>query len=345
MRAVVYAKYGPPGVVALAEVPMPTPRPREVLIRIHATTVTTADGRARSLRMPGGFGLLGRLVFGVFGPRQPILGTELAGEVVAVGDAVTRFRPGDHVLAFTGGRYGAHAEYRTIAEDGLIAPKPAGLGFEEAASLAFGATNALSFLRDKAGVQRGDQVLILGASGNVGTAAVQLAKHFGAEVTAVCSTTNLDLVRSLGADRVIDYTREDFAQAHDRYDIILDTTGTTTLARCERALKPRGRLVAIQGSLVQMLGLERGPRRSGKRVIAGVASVTAGDLALIVQLAERGALRSVIDRCYPLEDAAAAHAYVDTGRKRGSVVLRVAASGAPGAAAGLDRDVPRCATA
>jgi NADPH:quinone reductase-like Zn-dependent oxidoreductase len=325
MKAVVYAKYGAPDVVTLAEVPRPTPTKREVLIRIHATTVTTADWRARSLHMPAGFGLLGRLVYGIFGPRKSILGTELAGEVEAVGSAVTRFKPGDRVLAFTGARYGCHAEYRTIAEDGLIAKMPANLGFEEAASLSFGGTNALSFLR-KARIQRGDQVLILGASGNVGTAAVQLAKHFGAEVTAVCSAANLDLVRAIGADHVIDYTREDFAQQRDRYDIILDTTGTTTMARCEQALKQNGRLVAVQGSLVQMLGLERGSRRSRKKVIAGVAAVLAGDMELLAQLAEVRALTPVIDRCYRLEDAADAHAYVDTGRKRGSVVLRVRAA-------------------
>ncbi len=339
MRAVVYAKYGPPGVVALAEVPKPTPRRGEVLIRIRATTVTTADWRARSLHMPAGFGALGRLVYGLFGPRKPILGTELAGEVEAVGAGVTRFAPGDHVLAFTGARYGCHAEYRTIAEDGLIAKKPANLNFEEAASLSFGATNALSFLR-KAGIQRGDQVLVVGASGNVGTAAVQLAKHFGAEVTAVCSTANLELVRSIGADEVIDYTREDFALQRDRYDIIVDTTGTTTLGRCEPSLKQNGRLVAIQGSLAQMLGLERASRRSGKKVVAGVAAVNAGDMELLGQLAETGVLRPVIDRCYPLEDAAKAHAYVDTGRKRGSVVLRVGARGEPcGSRAALQAEV------
>ena len=326
MKAITYSKYGAPGVVAIAEVPKPLPGRRDVLIRIHATTVTTADSRARSLQMPGGFGLLARLVFGIFGPRKPVLGTELAGVVEAVGDAVTRFAPGDEVLAFPGGRYGAHAEYRTIAEDGLIVKKPANLGFEEAASLAFGAANALSFLR-KAAVQRGDHVLVVGASGNVGSAAVQLAKHLGAQVTAVCSTANLELVRSLGADRVIDYTREDFAQARDRYDLIVDTTGTATLPRCEPSLRQNGRLVAIQGSLRQMLGLERAPRKTGKKVIGGVSAVTRADLELLAELAERGILRPVIDRCYPFEEAAAAHAYVDTGRKRGSVVLRVVRDG------------------
>jgi NADPH:quinone reductase-like Zn-dependent oxidoreductase len=323
MKAIVYRKYGPPNVVALAEVPKPAPSDREVLIRIHATTVTTADWRARSLNLPAGFGLLGRLVFGVFGPRKPILGTELAGEIEAVGSAVTRFKAGDEVFAFTGASYGCHAEYRTMAEDGLIARKPANLSFEEAATLSFGGTTALSFLRDKAGIKRGDKVLIVGASGGVGTAAVQIAKHFGAEVTGVCSTANLELVRSIGADKVIDYSWEDFAKAREAYDIVLDTTGTAPFARCESALAQGGRLLAVQGSLAQALGMERPPKASGKKIIAGVAAVKVDDMQLLAQLAESGALKPVIDRSYPLQDAAEAHAYVDTGRKRGSVVLTV----------------------
>ena len=323
MKAIVYSKYGPPDVVALAGVPKPVPSDHEVLVRIHATTVTTGDWRARSLQLPAGFGLFGRLFFGVFGPRKPILGTELAGEVEAVGSAVTRFKAGDQVFAFTGASYGCHAEYRTMAEDGLIARKPANLSFEEAATLSFGGMNALTFLRDKAGIKHGDSALIVGASGGVGSAAVQLAKHFGAQVTGVCSTANLELVRSIGADKVIDYTREDFAKARETYDIILDTTGTTTFARCENVLKEGGRLVTVQGSLAQALGMERPSKASGKRVIAGVATMKAEDMQLLARLAERGELKPVIDRCYPLESAAKAHAYVDTGRKRGSVVLSV----------------------
>lgn len=323
MKAIVYSKYGPPDVVALAEVPKPTFGDREVLIRIHATTVTTADSRARSLDLPAGFGLLGRLFFGVLGPRRPVLGTELAGEVEAVGKAVTRFKAGDQVFGFTGAGYGCHAEYRTMAEDGLIALKPASSSFEEAATLSFGGTNALSFLRDKGGIERGDRVLIVGASGGVGTAAVQIAKHFGAEVTGVCSTPNLALVRSLGADAVIDYTREDFAKARDSYDIILDTTGTATLSRCEDALRQGGRLLAVQGSFAQAMGLERPSKASGKRVIASVARVKVEDMELLARLAETGELKPVIDRSYPLENAAEAHAHVDTRHKRGSVVLRI----------------------
>lgn len=323
MKAMVYHRYGGPDVVALAEVPKPVPKDNEVLIRIRATTVTTGDWRARSLIMPAGFALFARPVFGLFGPRQPILGTELAGEIEAVGTAVTRFKVGDAVFASTGAGFGAHAEYRTMSEDGLIALKPAGLSFEEAASLSFGATTALIFLRDKAGIKAGDRVLVVGASGGVGTAAVQLAKHFGAEVTGVCSTANIGLVRALGADRVIDYTREDFATADESYDIILDTTGTAPFARSGAVLRPGGRLAVVLGSFATALGIGNPPKSSGKRVIAGVGTTTAEDMRLIAQLAESGALKPVIDRSYPLEDAAEAHAYVDTGRKRGSVVLSV----------------------
>jgi NADPH:quinone reductase-like Zn-dependent oxidoreductase len=324
MKAMTYRKYGGPDVVTLSEVPKPSPKANEVLIRIVATTVTSGDWRARSLRLPPGFGILGRLVFGITKPRQPILGTELAGIVEAVGGAVTRFSPGDQVIAFPGGRFGSHAEYRTMPEDGLIARKPANLSFEEAASLSFGATTALPLLRDKANVKRGDQVLIVGASGAVGTAAVQIAKHFGAEVTGVTSTANLELVRSIGADRVIDYTQVDFTRTGETWDIILDTTGTAPFSRCAQSLKPGGRLVVVLGTLAQALGIGGPSKASGKRVIARVAPLTAENLRYITKLATSGELKPVIDRIYPLEDAAEAHAYVDTGRKRGSVVLRVA---------------------
>jgi len=310
MKAIVYHRYGSPDVLELAEVPKPAPRDNEVLIRIQATTVTTADWRARSLEMPAGFELLGRLAFGVLGPRKPVLGTELAGVIEVVGKAVTRFRAGDEVFAFLGASFGGHAEYRTMSEDGLIALKPDNLSFDEAAALSFGGTTALSFLRDKGG-----------ASGGVGTAAVQIAKHFGAEVTGVCSTSNLELVHSIGADRVIDYTREDFAEGKETYDVILDTTGTTTVARCERVLRPGGRLLLVLGSFSQALGLGRPSKAGGKRVIAGVASPRAEDLVYLAGLAGAGEFRPVIDRSYPLENAAEAHAYVDTGRKRGNVVL------------------------
>ena len=329
MQAAIYTTYGPPEVVTLAEVSTPAPKAGEVLIRICATTVSTGDWRARGLVMPAGFGLLGRLIFGLFGPRQRILGTELAGEIVATGRNVTRFRTGDQVIAFPGAAFGCHAEYRTMPETGLIVRKPANLSWEEAAALSFGGTTALSFLKAKGGIQRGDKVLVVGASGCIGTAAVQLAKYFGANVTGVCSTANLDLVRKIGADRVIDYTAEDFTATGDSYDIILDATGTAPYARIAHLLKPGGRHLVVQGSLAQVLGLGGPSRASGHKSIAGVARVRVEDLQLLADLAATGAFKPVIDRSFPLEDVAAAHAYVDRGRKRGSVVLTVRQSVLP----------------
>lgn len=321
MKAIVYHRYGSPDVVQVAEIPKPAPGDNEVLIRIVATTVTTGDWRARSLVMPAGFGLLGRLVFGVFGPRQPVLGTELAGIVEAVGKSVRRFRMGDEVFAFPSGGFGCHAEYRTMPEDGMIALKPVNLLFEQAAALSFGGTTALNFLREKAGIARGDKVLVVGASGSVGSAAVQIAKAFGAEVTGVCGTANIELVRSIGADRVIDYTQQDFVEDSATYDIILDTTGTAPFARCEPVLRPGGRLVSVLATL--SLRPDRPSKASGKRSIAGVAALRIDDMLTLGRLAEIGAFRPVIDRSYPLEQACSAHAYVDTGRKRGNVVLTV----------------------
>ncbi|MEO8242110.1 MAG: NAD(P)-dependent alcohol dehydrogenase [bacterium] len=323
MKAAIYTKYGPPDVVALAEVPTPTPKDNEVLIRIHATTVSTGDWRARSLAMPRGFGILGRLVFGVFGPRKPILGTELAGEIVTVGKAVTKWRPGDQVFAFPGAGSGCHAEYRTMPETGKIARRPANLSWEEAAALSFGGTTALGFLRGKGGIKPGDAVLIVGASGCVGSAAVQLARHFGATVTGVCGTSNVDLVQRIGAHRAIDYSAGDFTATDARYDLIVDTTGTAPYPRCGHLLKPGGRLLVVHGSLSQALGFGGPSRASGKKSIAGVASVSRADLQYLADLATQGRFKPLIDRCYPLENVVEAHAYVDTGHKRGSVVLTV----------------------
>lgn len=322
MKAAVYSKYGPPSVVTLADVPKPCPTERQVLIRVHATTVTSGDWRARSLELPAGFGILGRLVFGILKPRQPVLGTEFAGVIDSVGRSVTRFRPGDEVFAFTGARFGSHAEYCAMAEDGLIALKPANLSFDEAASLSFGSATALPFLR-RAKLKAGEKVLVVGASGAVGTAAVQIARHFGADVTGVTSTPNLGLVRSLGANPVIDYTQVDFAATGETWDVILDTTGTAPFARCAKVLKPGGRLVVVQGSFAQMLGIGAPSKASGKHVIMRAAPATPEDLRYIAEMASSGELKPVIDRIYPLEDAAKAHTYVDTGRKRGSVVLTI----------------------
>lgn len=322
MQAFVYRRYGGPEVVERAEVPKPVPRANEVLVRIQATTVTSGDWRVRTLSVPKGLGLVARLAFGITRPRQPIMGTELAGTIEAVGEDVTRFRPGDAVFGFPGSAMGCHAQYRAMAEGGGLAHKPANLSFEEAASLSFGGSTALHFLR-KAGLKAGDKVLVIGASGGVGTAMVQLAKHFGAEVTGVTSTANLALVASLGADRVIDYTRDDFAAGGEIYDIVVDTVGATPFARCRRVLKDGGRLLAVAAGLPEMLAALWTPLTGSRRVVAGPAAERPDDVRRLAELAESGALKPVIDRRYAFAQMAEAHAYVETGRKRGSVVVSV----------------------
>jgi len=323
MKAAVYHKYGPPDVVELKEIPKPTIKDDEVLIKIVATTVSSADWRARSLSVPAGFGLIVRLVFGISGPRKKVLGTELAGEIVATGKDVTKFKKGDQVFAFPGGNLGCHAEYRTMHEDAPIALKPANLAYEEAAAISFGGTTALDFLRDKGKIQSGEKVLINGASGAVGTAAVQLAKYFGAEVTGVCSSANLELVKSIGADKVIDYTSEDFTKNGETYDIIMDTVGTAPWSRSKDSLTETGRVLLVLAGLSDMLQAPFVSKANGKKAIAGVAREAAEDLRFLAELAEAGKFKPVIDRRYPLEQIAEAHAYVDTGRKRGSVVITV----------------------
>ena len=321
MKAIVYSRYGGPEVLALKEVPKPVPREDEVLIRIRAATVSSGDWRARSLDAPAGFELFARLFFGVTGPRRPILGTELAGDVESVGGKVTRFKEGDAVFGYPGAALGCHAEYRCMLERGPLAHKPAGLTYEQAAAISFGGTTALSFLR-RAQIQRGDRVLVNGASGAVGTAAVQLAKHFGAEVTGVCSAGNLELVRSLGADAAIDYATEDFTRNGVKYDVIVDTAGTAPFSRSKGSLKEGGRLLLVLASLPQLLSAPWSSSTSGRKIIAGpVMDQRSEDLRFLAALVEEGKLRVVIDRSYPFERAAEAHRHVDTGHTRGSVVL------------------------
>ncbi len=320
MKAAVYEKYGPPDVVELREVEKPTPEDNEVLIRIHATTVTSGDWRVRSLNLPAGFRLMGRLVFGINRPRQPILGSELAGKIEARGKSVSKFKVGDEVFAFDGAHMGCHAEYKCVAEDGALASKPPNLTYEEAAALAFGGSTALDFFK-RAKLKREDNVLVNGASGAVGTAAVQLAKHFGANVTGVCSAANLELVRSLGATHVIDYTQEDFTQNGETYDIIVDTVGTAPFSRCKNSLKDGGRLLLVLATLPDMLLIPWASMTSSKKVIAGPAAERAEDLRFLAQLAEAGEFKPVIDRRFPFEQIVAAHRYVDTGRKKGNVVM------------------------
>ncbi len=324
MKAATYRKYGSPDVIEVSELPKPVPGERELLVRVRATTVTSGDWRARSLQLPDGFGALGRLVFGFSGPRQPVLGTELSGTVEAVGSAVTAFKVGDDVFAYTGAGMGCHVEYKCLREDGAVALKPSRLSFEEAAGLCFGGTTALDFFR-RGGLQKGEKVLINGASGGVGTAAVQLAKHFGATVTAVCSGANFDLMRSLGADHVIDYTREDFTQNGERYDVIVDTAGTAPFSRSRGSLTKSGRLLLVLGGLADLLKSPWVSLTSSQRVVAGPSKVRPDDLRLLAKLAEGGEFKPVIDRRYAFDQIADAHRHVDAGHKRGNVVVTVCA--------------------
>ena len=320
MRAIVYEQYGPPEVLELREIPKPTPDDNEVLIRIRATTVTSGDWRVRSLEVPRGFGMMSRLFFGIVKPRQPVLGTELAGEVEQVGKLVNRFKTGDQVFAFCGAKMGCYAEYVCMPEDGMIQPKPVNLTFGEAAALSFGGTTMLNFYR-RGKLQGGEKVLINGASGGVGTAAVQLAREFGAEVTGVCSSANVELVRSLGAHYVIDYTREDFTTNGRVYDVIVDTVGTAPFSRCKDSLRGDGRLLVVLGELKDLFQVPWVAMTSKKKIIAGPASERTEDLQLLAQLAAEGKFKPVVDRTYPFEQMVEAHRYVDTGRKRGNVII------------------------
>lgn len=320
MKAAIYERYGPPEVVTLRDVPTPTPSDREVRIRVRATTVNTGDWRVRSLELPPGFGPMGRLVFGVSRPRQPILGTELSGVVDAVGRDVRDFAIGDEVFAFTDASMGSHAEYRCIAADGLVAAKPARLSFEQAAALSFGGMTMLGFFR-RGGLASGERVLVNGASGAVGSAAVQLARHFGAEVTAVCGPSNVELVRSIGASHVVDYTAEDFAANGKTYDVIVDTVGTAPYSRVERSLAERGRLLVVLGGIGDLLGAPLVRLTSKRRVIAGPAPARVEDLKQLAEIAASGGFTPVIDQVLPFERIVDAHRRVDSGRKRGSVVV------------------------
>lgn len=316
MKAATYILYGTPDVISLTDQRRPEPREGEVLIRVHASTVSAGDWRMRSLSVPPGLGPVIRAFAGWTRPRQPILGSDAAGIIVAKGVDVQDWDIGDAVIAYPGARMGAHAEYLVMPAGGAMVRMPRGLGFAEAAAIPFGGLTALEFLKDKAGLKPGEKVLVVGASGAVGSAAVQLAVHFGAEVTGVCSAANAALVRDLGAKDVIDYRMQDIAALSTRHDMIVDTTGSAPWKRVGHLLTPRGRLVAVSSSLPDML---RAP--FNRRLVGGVATGSREGLEVLARLAEQGAFRPVIDQVFDFAQVRQAHARVDTRRKAGSVVL------------------------
>ncbi|OLD56357.1 NAD(P)-dependent alcohol dehydrogenase [archaeon 13_1_40CM_2_52_13] len=322
MKAIVCTRYGPPEVLQLRDVEKPIPKDNEVLIRVHAATVTKGDCELRSLELPLLWKLFLRIGFGIRAPRKKILGQELAGEIESVGSAVTLFKKGDQVFANTGLRLGAYAEYDCLPEKGLVAIKPANMSYEEAAAVPVGGLHALQYLR-KANVQTGHKVLINGAGGSIGTVAVQLAKYYGAEVTGVDSIEKLDTLSSIGADHAIDYTREDFTENGEKYDVIFDTVGKSPYSRSIRSLKEKGIYLLGNPGLSQMIRAPWTSRRSSKKVIGRMEPYRTEDLTFLKELIEAGEIRSVIDRRYPLEETIEAHRYVDTGQKRGNVVITV----------------------
>jgi NADPH:quinone reductase-like Zn-dependent oxidoreductase len=330
MKAIVCTDFGPPDVLQLKEVVKPTPKDNEVLIRVHAASVNFGDLMARNFKavtprkfnMPFLFWLPSKIAFGLRKPNITILGSELAGEIEAVGKDVKRFKKGDQVFGYPGLSFGAYAEYTCLPEDGCLAIKPANMTYEEAAVVPYGAIMALHLLR-KANIQPGKKVLVNGASGGIGSAAVQIAKHWGAEVTGVCSPARLKFVKSLGADKVIDYTTEDFTQNGETYDLILDVLGKSSFSKVESSLKPNGILLFASFKMKQLIQMLWTSKTSSRKVICAIAPGSVEDLLSIKELIEAGKIKAVIDRCYPMHKAADAHRYVEQGRKQGNVVIAI----------------------
>lgn len=331
MKAVTFTEYGPPDVLKLTDVATPTPKANEILIKVHATTVNTGDLWTRNFKAisPGAFSMslpmwfAARVMFGFNKPKVHILGAEVAGEVVEVGAQVTRFKKGDQVFGYRGMTFGGNAEYLAMPESGLVAPKPTNLTFAEAATIPYGAMTALNLLR-KVNLQPGQKILINGASGGIGSYGVQLAKLYGAEVTGVCSTPRLELVKTLGADHVIDYTKEDFTKNGQRYDVIFDILRRSSFAGVKNSLTANGRYLLASFKTPQLLQMLMTARTNGPKVICALSTETLADLLHIKELVEAGKIKAVIDRSFPLEQVAEAHRYVEAGAKKGSVVIAVA---------------------
>lgn len=330
MKAIVYTQYGPPDVLQLKEVAKPTPKDNEILIKIYATPVNYGDAIARNFsnvstrefNMPALFWFLARMEFGFTTPKKQTLGSEFAGEIEAIGKDVTQFKPGDSVFGYRGSSFGANAEYLCTPANGMVAIKPVNMTYEEAATVPYGALTALNLLR-KVDIQPGQKVLINGASGGIGSAAIQLAKHFGAEVTAVCGTPRLEFVKALGADKVIDYTKQDFTKNGETYDLIFDILGKSSFARCKGSLKQNGRYLLASFKMKQLFQMLWTSRVGSKKVICALSMEKREDLLFIKELVEAGTIKSIIDRCYPFEQTAEAHRYFESGDKKGSVVITV----------------------
>lgn len=326
MKAILYNHYGAADVLYAGEVNKPVPQNNEILIKVHFSTVTTGDVNIRGfVFVPKGFKFIARLMFGYNKPKKQILGVEFSGIVEAAGGSVKHFKPGDKVFGIDGSGMGAYADYKCFNEDGAVLIIPQNLSLEEAAAIPFGGLTAYFFLKEKADIKSGQKALIIGASGGVGTAAIQVAKYYGAEVTGVCSTGNLDLVRSIGADKTIDYTREDYGKSSTTYDIILDTTGTVTYPGVKNILSKNGKLLLVAAGLPQFLLMFRSSLFGGPKVIAGggASNEKKEYLEALKKMAEEGKYKPVIDKLFDFDETADAHAYVDTGRKRGNVVIRI----------------------
>jgi NADPH:quinone reductase-like Zn-dependent oxidoreductase len=332
MKAIVYTEFGSPDVLRLEEVARPVPKRNEILVRVRASSVNFGDLMARSFRsvtlrgfnMPALFWLVAKMTMGWSKPKIRILGNEFAGEVVAVGRDVTRFKPGDQVFGHTGQRFGAYAEYVSLSEKAPVAHKPANLSYEEAAVIPYGALMAVSLLR-RAELQPGRRILVNGASGGIGAAAVQIAKHLGADVTAVCGGARLDYVQALGADRAIDYAEQDFTQNGETYDVIFDILGLTPFSRGRNSLAPRGILLYASFKARHLLAMVRTSPFRGRRAGCAIAPGSLEDLFAVKDLVEAGKIKAIIDKCFPLEQAAEAHRYVETGQRKGSVAITLSA--------------------
>jgi len=325
LKAILHARYGSPDLLRFEEVGKPAPKDDEVLIKVHATTVSTGDCNMRNFTFVTKSMLpMAKLMFGIGKPwKERILGTELAGEIVGAGKDVVRFKLGDRVFGSTGMAGGGHAQYTCLHETAALAIKPDSLSWEEAVAIPFGANAALYYLRDLGKIQDGHRLLIIGASGSIGSAGVQLAKHFGATVTAVCSGANVELVKSLGADKVIDYTKEDFTKNSETYDLILDVVGATTFDRCQKSLKPQGVLLSCIMGLPDVARSLWTTITGGKKIKGGVAINNLERMTFIAELVALGKLKPVIDRSYPLEQIAEAFKHTERGHKKGNVVITV----------------------